>query len=72
MIDLRNTADDPACNDHIIEAIARESEAPVEHVRKLFEAEHQRLISVARIKTFVSVLATRLVKKTLNAERARQ
>lgn len=66
---LRNSAGDSARNEQVIEALARESATPVEHVRELFEAEHQRLISGARVKTFVSVIATRLVKNTLNAER---
>jgi hypothetical protein len=67
---LRNTADDAARHEELIETLARESDQPVEYVRELFEAEHKRLISAARVKTFVSVIATRLVKNTLSAERA--
>lgn len=67
---LRNSAGDPARHEHVIEALARESATPVEHVRELFEAEHQRLSSGARVKTFVSVIATRLVKNVLNSERS--
>ncbi|MET0660790.1 MAG: DUF3562 domain-containing protein [Steroidobacteraceae bacterium] len=67
---LRNSAGDPARNEQVIQTLARESDASIEHVRELFEAEHQRLSSGARVKTFVSVIATRLVKNTLNAERA--
>ena len=66
---LRNSAGDPARHEQVIEALARETEAPVEHVRELFEAEHSRLSSAARVKTFVSVIATRLVKNVLHAER---
>jgi len=35
----------------------------------LFENEHKRLDSEARVKTFVAVIATRLVRKVLIAER---
>jgi hypothetical protein len=66
---LRNTAGDPAKQQQAIEALAKESDAPVEHVRELFEIEHARLNSQARVKTFVSVIATRLVRNTLHAER---
>ena len=59
-------------HDQIIEALAQESRAPLEHVRALFEGEHSRLQSDARVKTYVSVIATRLVRRTLNAERARR
>ena len=69
---LRNNANDPARHDQLIEALARDNDASLERVRELFEAEHQRLTSGARVKTFVSVLATRLVRNTLNAERMRQ
>jgi hypothetical protein len=66
---LRNDAGDPAKLQQAIEALARESDAPLEHVRELYETEHARLSSQARVKTFVSVIATRLVRKVLNAER---
>ena len=67
---LRNTAGDPAKQQQAIEALAKESETSVEHVRELYEMEHARLVSQARVKTFVSVIATRLVRNTLHAERA--
>jgi hypothetical protein len=67
---LRNTAGDPAKQQQAIEALAKESETSVEHVRELYEIEHARLVSQARVKTFVSVIATRLVRNTLHAERA--
>jgi hypothetical protein len=66
---LRNSAGDPAKQQQAIEALAKESEASVEHVRELYEIEHARLVSQARVKTFVSVIATRLVRNTLHAER---
>lgn len=67
---LRNDAGDPARHQQAIEALARESDAPVEHVRELYEMEHARLNSQARVKTFVSVIAARLVRKVLHAERS--
>jgi hypothetical protein len=66
---LRNSAGDPAKQQQDIEALARQSDAPIEHVRQLYEIEHARLNSQARVKTFVSVIATRLVRNTLHAER---
>jgi hypothetical protein len=67
---LRNNAGDPARNQQVIEALAKENQASVDHVRELFEIEHRRLESAARVKTFVSVIATRLVRKVLIAERS--
>jgi hypothetical protein len=66
---LRNHAGDPARHAQVIEALARESSAPVDHVRELFETEHARLQADARVQTFVSVIATRLVRNVLHAER---
>jgi hypothetical protein len=66
---LRNNAGDPAKQQQDIEALARESDTSIEHVRELYEIEHARLTSQARVKTFVSVIATRLVRNTLHAER---
>jgi hypothetical protein len=67
---LRNNAGDPARNQQVIEALAKESHASVDHVRELFENEHRRLESEARVKTFVSVIATRLVRRVLRREAA--
>jgi hypothetical protein len=66
---LRDNAGDPAKEQQAIEALAKESDAPVEHVRELYEMEHARLNSQARVKTFVSVIAARLVRNVLHAER---
>ena len=52
-------------HDHAIEAIAKETNAGIERVRELYETEHARLASSARVKTFVSVIATRLVRSAL-------
>lgn len=56
--------------EHVIQALAQESSASLEHVRELFESAHAELDSEARIKTYVSVIATRLVRNVLQAERA--
>ena len=69
MAGLRNHAGDPARDQQVIEALARETASSVDHVRTLFETEHARLDSQARVKTFVSVIATRLVRNVLQAER---
>lgn len=66
---LRTNAGDPAKQQQDIEALAKESDTSIEHVRELYEIEHARLTSQARVKTFVSVIATRLVRNTLHAER---
>jgi len=66
---LRNSAGDPTKQQQAIEALAKESDTSIEHVRELYEIEHARLNSQARVKTFVSVIATRLVRNTLHAER---
>ena len=67
---LRNNAGDPARHQQVIEALAKENSAPVDHVRELFEIEHRKLESEARVKTFVSVISTRLVRRVLIAERS--
>jgi Protein of unknown function (DUF3562) len=67
---LRNSAGDPARHEQVIETLAKENDAPLDHVRELFEAEHAKLQAEARVKTFVSVIATRLVRNTLHAERS--
>jgi hypothetical protein len=68
---LRNHAGNPARTQQAIEALARETDSSVEHVRELYEIEHAKLDADARVKTFVSVIATRLVRNVLSAERAR-
>lgn len=66
---LRNSAGDPARNQQVIETLAKENQTSVDHVRELFENEHARLHAEARVKTYVSVIATRLVRNVLHAER---
>jgi hypothetical protein len=52
-------------HEQTIDALARETRAGIELVRELYEAEHARLVSTARVKTFVSLIATRLVRTAL-------
>lgn len=56
--------------EHFIQTLAEENSTTVDHVRELFESTHARLESEARIQTYVSVIATRLVRHALQAERA--
>jgi hypothetical protein len=57
-----------AKHDQIIEAIAKEMHVSVEQVRAIYETECSRLDADARVKTYVSVIATRLVKNALQAK----
>jgi Protein of unknown function (DUF3562) len=59
-----------AKHQQLIESLAAEANAPLEHVRQIFEHEHARLHSDERVKTFVTVIAARLVRETSHAERA--
>ena len=59
-----------AKHQQLIESLANESSVSVEHVRELFEEEHAKLQADARVKTYVAVIATRLVRNTLHAERS--
>jgi hypothetical protein len=68
-IQIGRVAGDPARQTQVIETLAKENSAPVDHVRQLYESEHARLDAEARVKTFVSVIATRLVRNALHAER---
>jgi predicted phosphoribosyltransferase len=54
-----------AKHEHIIEAIAKETDVSIERVREIYETERSRLDADARVKTYVSVIATRLVKNAL-------
>jgi hypothetical protein len=54
-------------HDQIIEAIAKESAVPVERVREIYELECSRLDADARVKTYVAVIATRLVRNALQS-----
>ena len=70
MASFRNSAGDPARDEQVIESLARETQSEIEHVRELYEEEHARLTAGARVKTFVTVIATRLVRNVLHAEQS--
>jgi hypothetical protein len=53
-------------HEQAIEALAKESLVAIEQVRELYEAEHARLLEQARIKTYVPVIAARLVRTALH------
>jgi hypothetical protein len=53
-------------HEQTIEALAKETHAGVDRVRALYEVEHARLAAEARIKTYVSVIAARLVRTALH------
>jgi Protein of unknown function (DUF3562) len=56
-------------HDQIIEALAKENAVPVERVREIYELECSRLDADARVKTYVSVIATRLVRNALQSSK---
>lgn len=55
-------------HDQIIEALARETHVSIDRVREIYELECSRLDAGARVKTFVSVIATRLVRNALQSK----
>jgi hypothetical protein len=65
MIELGNQTRDDAGDQKVIEALAKENNTSVDRVRELFEAEHAKLAADARVKTYISVIATRLVRNAL-------
>lgn len=56
-------------HDQIIEALAKETAVSVERVREIYELECSRLDADARVKTYVSVIATRLVRNALQTNK---
>lgn len=72
-VQFRNAAD--SSRQHLvhelaIEALVKETNVGVERVRELYEVEHARLSSQAKIKTYVSVFAARLVRTALHETRS--
>jgi hypothetical protein len=55
----------PHIQEQAIEALAKEMHTDVEYVRSLYHAERARLESQAKIKTYLSVITTRLVRNAL-------
>jgi hypothetical protein len=53
-----------------IELLARETEMPIDLVKKIYTIEHAKLDQGARIKTYVPVLIYRHVKALLQIQRA--
>jgi hypothetical protein len=52
-------------HDQTIELLVKETHVDIERVRALYEAEHARLAAEAKIKTYVPVIAARLVRTAL-------
>ena len=62
------TVQPPQVQEHEIESIAKEMQVDVDQVRSLYQAERARLESQATVKTFVGVIATRLVRNALTRD----
>ena len=58
-----------AKHDQIIEALARETDVSIERVRQVYESQCSRLDADARVKTYVSVIATRLTRNVLQSDK---
>lgn len=69
MATTRDPVSDAARHEQVIETLAQETRMPLAHVRELYAIEHARLDAQARVKTYVTVIATRLVRHVLHAER---
>lgn len=54
-----------------IEALAKQTHTEIAFVRELYTHEHARLASQAKIKTYVTVIATRLVREQLATQATR-
>jgi hypothetical protein len=52
-----------------VEILARESDAPVEEVRELYDSELTRMRAEARVDTFVSIFVDRKVRAQLRSRR---
>lgn len=57
-----------AKHDQIIESLAKEMHVSIDRVREIYESERSKLDADARVKTFVSVIATRLVRNALQSK----
>lgn len=58
----------PAKHEQAIQAIAEEMDVSIERVRVIYETECSRLNAHASVQTFVSLIATRLVKNALQSK----
>ena len=52
-------------HEQIIEALAKEMDVSIDRVRAIYETECSRLDADARVKTYVAVIASRLVRNAL-------
>lgn len=66
MSDQTGLSKDSAVQQRAIEALALETDTSEETIKEIYYIEHAKLERVARIKTYVSVLAGRRVKLKLN------
>jgi oligoendopeptidase F len=62
---------DSQVREQAIEALVKEIHIDVEQIRQLYDAEHARLAAQAKIKTYVSLIAMRLVRESLQQESSR-
>jgi len=58
-----------ATHEQIIESLAKETAVSIERVREVYELECSRLDADARVKTYVSVIATRLTRNALQSDK---
>ena len=65
MSELRNTVNIEKNRAHIIDMITVETHAPVDEVKRVFDAELSRLKSGARVFDFLEVLAIKNTLQTL-------
>jgi Protein of unknown function (DUF3562) len=65
-----NVPADVSKHQAIIEALAREAAAPVDEVGAMYRIEHAKLDAVARIKTFVTVIANARVRSALRRQQS--
>lgn len=56
-------------NPNAIEELARQTEAPVELVKELYEDEVTKLKTDATVENYIGVIASQRVKRTLRSRR---
>ena len=66
-IELSNAGRQQKVDDQAIEALAKETHVEVDRIRELYQTAHAQLAAQARIKTYLSVIATRLVRSALQS-----
>jgi hypothetical protein len=63
--ELHGTSDEQATNLAVIEALAEQTQRPMDEVRQVYEVELARLKRDARITDYVSLLASRHARARL-------